>query len=100
MPDIVSINRISKRILQGIDFAIFPVNLVKDETSITQSQITPGAFVQGLDYNGNPTIRRLPPFANLQVGIEFYNLKASELDDELVARDIFPAESPNMTAPK
>jgi hypothetical protein len=98
MPDIVSINRISKRILQGVDFAIFPVNLVKDETSITQSQITPGAFIAGLDYNGNPTIRQLPPFANPQVGIEFYNLKANELDDELAAREIFPAESSNMTA--
>jgi hypothetical protein len=98
MPDIVSINRISKRILQGIDFAIFPVNLVKDETSITQSQITPGSFVQGLDFNGNPTIRQLPPFSNPQVGVEFYNLKINELEDELVARDIFPIESSNMTA--
>jgi hypothetical protein len=98
MPDILSINKISKRILQGIDFAIFPVNLVRDETSIPQSQITPGSFVQGLDLQCNPTIRQLSSLANPQVGIEFYNIKANELDDSLVARDIFPAETPNMTA--
>jgi hypothetical protein len=98
MPDILSINRISKRVLQGIDFAIFPVNLVKDETSITQFQITPGAFIPGLDHNGNAFLKQLPPLANPQVGIDYYNLKAAELDDELVARDIFPSESPNMTA--
>jgi hypothetical protein len=98
MPDILSINRVSKRILQGIDFAIFPVNLVKDETSIIQNQITPGAFIPGIDHNGNATIRQLPPFANPQVGTDFYNMKVAELDDGLIARDIFPAESPNMTA--
>lgn len=98
MPDMIAINRTSKRILQGIDYAIFPVNLVKDETSITQSQITPGAFVQGLDYNGNPTIRQLPPLANTQMAMEFLNYKSNELDDILVARDIFPSDAPNMTA--
>jgi hypothetical protein len=98
MPDILTINKISKRILQAIDFAIFPVNLVKDETSVAVSQITPGAFIQGIDSRGETTIRQLPPFANPQIGMEFYNTKVNELDDGLVARDIFPSDAPNMTA--
>lgn len=98
MPDIIAINRTSKRIMQGIDYATLPVNLVQDETSITQSQITPGAFVQGLDFHGNPTIKQMQPLSNPQIGIEFYNIKSNELNDVLVARDVFSAESSNMTA--
>ncbi len=98
MPDMLTINLTAKRIIQGIDYAMFPVNLVKDEDAISQLQLTPGAFVPGLDFNGNQTIKQLPSLANPQVGIEYYNLKVNELDDVLVARDIFPAETPNMTA--
>ncbi len=98
MPDILAINRNSKRILQAIDYAVFPVNLVRDETSISPLQMTPGAFVQGLDFNGSATIQQMPPLSNPQTAIDFYNMKTNELDDVLVARDLFPSEAPNMTA--
>jgi hypothetical protein len=98
MPDILAVNRVSKRILQAIDFTVFPVNLVQDATSIVQSQITPGAFVQGIDYQGNVTIRPMQTGMDLRLAMEFCNMKSRELDDSLVSGDILPAEAPNMTA--
>lgn len=98
MPDIIAINRLSKRTLQGIDFATLPITLVKDITSLPVAQITPGAFVQGLDANGRPTFQQVQYAGNVSVGIEYLNMKLNDLEEGLVARDIFPAEATNMTA--
>lgn len=98
MPDITALNRLSKRILQGVDFATLPVVLVKDGTSIPQAQITPGSFIQGLDVNGHPTFQQMTFGGNVPMAMEYYNAKLNDLEDSLVARDIFPAEAPNMTA--
>ncbi len=98
MPDIIAINRLSKRILQGIDFSTLPITLVKDITSLPVGQITPGAFVQGLDANGRPTFQQMQFGGNVSVGLEYLNIKLNDLEEGLVARDIFPAESTNMTA--
>lgn len=98
MPDITALNRLSKRILQGVDFATLPITLVKDATSIPQAQITPGSFIQGLDADGHPTFQQMQFGGNVPMAMEYYNAKLNDLDDSLVARDIFPAEAPNMTA--
>ena len=98
MPDIMAINRLSKRILQGVDFATLPVTLVQDATALPQQQITPGAFIQGLDAQGRPQFQQMQFGGNAPLAMEFYQAKLADLDDALVARDIFAAENPNMTA--
>lgn len=98
MPDILAINRLSKRILQNIDFATLPITLVRDATSIPQAQLTPGAFVQGLDVNGRPTFQQMQFGGNVPLAMEAYNAKINDLEEALVARDIFAQESPSMTA--
>ncbi len=98
MPDIIAINKLSKRVLQGIDFATLPVNLVQDANSLNMSQITPGSFIQGLDAHGRPTIQPMQFGGNPGMALEFYHAKLNDLDEALVARDIFGAENPNMTA--
>jgi len=99
MQDILAINRLSKRVLQGIDFATMPVNLVQNASSIVQAQITPGAFIQGLDSRGNPMIQPMAlGSGNVPMAMDFYIRKIQELDDTLVISDVVPPESPNMTA--
>lgn len=98
MPDIKIANRLSKRFVQGIDYAVSPIVLVKDATSLPRAQITPGSFVQGLDSNGRPTFQQMPLSGDLPVGMEYYNAKLNEIDEALVIRDIFSPENPNMTA--
>ena len=99
MPDIAAINRLSKRVLQGIDFATMPVNLVQNASSIVQAQITPGAFIQGLDSHGNPMIQPMAlGSGNVPMAMDFYTRKLADLDESLVATEVIPPENPNMTA--
>ena len=98
MPDIIALNQLSKRILQGVDFATMPIVLVQDATALPQQQITPGAFIQGLDQQGRPQFQQMQFGGNTPLAIEFYQAKLQDLEDALVARDIFGAENANMTA--
>lgn len=98
MPDIIAINRISKRILQAYDYALSPPLLVKDITSIAKYQMSPNSYIQGLDESGRPSIQPLQIGSNLPFSIEYYTSKLNDLDESLMARDIFNPETSNMTA--
>lgn len=98
MPDIMIINRLSKRAAQSADYAIFPPMLVKDAAAVVQSQITPNSFIQGLDASGRPTIQPMNMGMNFPFTIEYYDRKLNDLDEALVARDIFSPEMGGMTA--
>jgi hypothetical protein len=98
MPDIKIINRLTKRAVQSADYATAPPILVKDITSIVQTQLTPNSFVQGLDANGRPTMQPLNMGSNFPFLMEYYQSKLNDLDEALIARDIFSSEAPNMTA--
>jgi hypothetical protein len=98
MPDIKIINRLTKRAVQSADYAVSPPILVHDITSIVQNQLTPNSFIQGLDSNGRPMIAPMPLGGNFPFLMDYYNSKLNDLDEALVARDIFSPETPNMTA--
>ena len=99
MPIISSINRLSKRLLQYMDYATNPPILVRDETTVNQRQLVPGVFIQGLDADGRPTYQPMQFGANLQLLIEFLESLIRDLEEALVAKDTIPIDSqPNMTA--
>ncbi|MBR1734323.1 MAG: hypothetical protein IJ730_02580 [Alphaproteobacteria bacterium] len=98
MPTITAINRLNKRQLQLLDYATNPPILVRDETTVNQKQLVPGAFIQGLDIDGRPTYQPMQLGGNLPLLMEYYQSLLRDLEDALVARDVIPAEAPNMTA--
>lgn len=98
MPDILIINRLTKRAVQSADYAVAPPILVKDAAAVVQAQLTPNSFVQGLDSHGRPTMQPMSLGGNFPFLMEYYNSKMNDLDEALVARDIFAQESPSMTA--
>lgn len=98
MPTISAINRLNKRQLQLLDFATNPPILVRDETTVNQRQLVPGGFIQGLDIDGRPTYQPMQFGANLPLLMEYYQSLLRDLEDALVARDVIPADAPNMTA--
>jgi hypothetical protein len=98
MPDIKIINRLAKRAVQSADYAVNPPILVRDITSVVQTQLTPNSFVQGLSADGRPTMTPMNLGANFPFLMEYYQSKLNDLDEALVARDIFSPEAPNMTA--
>jgi hypothetical protein len=98
MPDILIINRLTKRAVQSADYAVSPPILVKNAADVVQAQLTPNSFIQGLDGNGRPTMVPMNIGGDFQTLMAFYQSKLNDLDEALVARDIFAPESPNMTA--
>jgi hypothetical protein len=98
MPDILIINRLSKRAIQSADYATSPPILVRDITSVVQNQLTPNSFIQGLDVNGRPMMQPMNLGSNFPFLMEYYQSKLNDLDEALIARDIFSPEAPNMTA--
>jgi hypothetical protein len=98
MPDIKIVNRLSKRAVQSADYAVAPPILVRDATSIVQSQLAPNTFVQGLDSRGVPTMQPMNLSAGFPFLMEYYQAKLNDLDEALVARDIFSPEVNGMTA--
>jgi hypothetical protein len=98
MPDIKAINMVTKLIMQSIDFAVFPVTLVQDSISLPQHPITPGMFIQGLDINGRPQFQQMQFGGNIQIAMQFLQQKLQDLNDALLAQDLFPIDSPQMTA--
>ncbi len=98
MPDIIAINKVSKRILQCIDYTTLPLYLVQDASSVKPEQMHPGAFFQGLDNNGRATVQPMSFGGNPEAAMRYYDLKLRDLEESLVAIDIFAAENPNMTA--
>ncbi len=98
MPDIIKINIISKRILTAYDYSVAPPILVRDWSSVANYQLAPNTFVQGLDENGRAMMQPMALGTNLPFSIDYYSALMNELDDVLMARDIFSPESPNMTA--
>lgn len=98
MPLITQLNRVMKRIVQGIDYATLPSFLIHDATSINTNFISPGAFIQGLDGNGRPMIQPMNLNINIGVALEYAKMLMEQLTDGLVAREIFAPDAPNMTA--
>ena len=98
MPDIVALNRISKRILESYDYAISPPLLVKDITSIARYHLSPNSYIQGLDEMNRPTIQPLNVGQNLPFCIEYYNSKLNDLDEVLMSKDIFDPYDQTKTA--
>jgi hypothetical protein len=98
MPTILILSRLDKRAVQSADYAASPPILVKDAASIAMAQLAPDVILQGLDVNGRPTMMQMPIGNNFPLLMEFYRQKLDELDEALVARDIFAQESPSMTA--
>lgn len=98
MPTISAINRLNKRQLELLDYATNPPILVQDETSVNPKQLVPGGFIQGLDIDGRPTYQPMQYGGNLPLLMEYYQSLLRDLEDALVARDVIPAEAPNMTA--
>jgi len=98
MPDIETINMLAKLILHAVDYAVFPITLIQDGISIPQMPLTPGMFIQGLDINGRPQFQQMQTAGNIQIAITFLQQKIADLNEALLAQDIFPYESPQMTA--
>jgi hypothetical protein len=99
MPDILVINKLSKMAVQNADYLVNPPLLVKDASSLAFSRITPRAVIQGLDSSGRPSVMPLNMLGgNAPFLMEYYQFKLNDLDEALVARDIFTPEAPGMTA--
>lgn len=98
MPTISAINRLSKRGLEQIDYATNPPILVQDETSVNPNQLIPGGFIQGLDIDGRPTYQAMQYGVNLPLLIEYMAQLNRDLEDALIARDVIPTDTSNMTA--
>jgi hypothetical protein len=99
MPDILVINKLSKMAVQNADYLVNPPMLVKDASSLAFSRITPRAVIQGLDSAGRPSIMPLNMLGgNAPFLMEYYQYKLNDLDEALMARDIFTPEAPGMTA--
>lgn len=98
MPNISAINRLSKRALQMVDYASLPVYLVKDAQSLPRVQVTPGAFIQGLDESGRPTIQPMQYGGDLGLLMEMYKQKIEEFKRCILAEDMTPYADTNKTA--
>jgi hypothetical protein len=99
MPDIMILNTLNKRAIQSADFAIWPMFLAQDATSISPHQLTPRAIIQGLDSQGRPTIQTLPGVGgNFPFLMEYFQAKLNDVSEALVAKDIFTPEVKGMTA--
>jgi len=98
MPTIITLSKLDKRAIQIADYSASPPILVKDTAALAIQYLAPDTMVQGLDANGRPTMMQMPITGNFPLLMEFYRQKLDELDEALVARDIFSQESPNMTA--
>lgn len=98
MPEVFNINHFSERTMQSVDMAVFPTLLVRDLTSVTQSQIGPFCIAQGLDASGRPTIQPLQTGVNLPFSIEYQQQKLRDLRETLIAVDPIAPTDRTMTA--
>jgi hypothetical protein len=98
IPDIKTINKLSKIILVGAAFNAHPVYLVRDATSLMASHIKPGAILQGLTRDGRPEIQTLGNGTNQPFELQYYQFQLNNLDEVLLARDMILPDTPGMTA--
>ncbi|MDR1260813.1 MAG: head-tail connector protein [Rickettsiales bacterium] len=98
IPDISTINKLAKIYLKGEAYRESPALLVKDANSFMAKKIRPSAIVQGLDSQLRPQIVPLNMTANPRSSMELYSFKLNDIDETLLFKDIFPPQSPTMTA--
>lgn len=98
MPDIMRINWLNQRTMQGVDYMTAPPLMVRDSTSINQHQLMPNKLVNGLDESGRPMIQPLSLNNSIMFMVDYYDKITNELEESLLSKDVFAQEGPNMTA--
>lgn len=98
MPDIKTTNKLSKLMLLGAEYSMLPMILTKDTTTANRNNMAPGAMIQGLDMNGNATMRPMSLGGDVGMTSNLFYKKLQSLDEALIVNDIFPQFEKNMTA--
>ena len=98
IPDIATINKLSKLALIGAGYMATPILMVKDATSFMASHIHPGAVIQGLNRDNRSEVQPLNIGTNEPFLMQYYQFKLNDLDEALLVKDMFLPETPGMTA--